>query len=196
MKWVVLAIVVFVAGYTFVTLRYRKPNKPFEPYQDTKDRANTSRLLTAGYQRIAPGFTRPMEPGRTGAAGTGAAAVTAAPGGLPADLTQALVDTPILPVSIDSVTAAARADAGQPYLIQFTATLADNTQQPAGGVLYRKGQEIVVVPTAEKLSGKLQSRNAGATVLLTVPAAALPPGEYRVRIAGSRTARAWSLQVH
>jgi hypothetical protein len=196
MKWIVLSILVFVVGYTFVTLRYRKADKSFEPYQDLKDKANTGRLLSAGYQRVALGFSRPTDPGRTGAAGSGAAAVAAAAGGLPSDLTQALIDPPLLPVSIDSVTAASSATGAEPYLIQFTATLADIKQQPSGALLYRKGQELVIVPTAEKLTGSLLARDAATTVLLTIPAGTLPAGQYRVTLAGSRTARAWSLQVH
>ena len=69
MKWIVVAILLFIAIYTPITLLYRKPGKTFEPYQDTKDRANTGRLLNAGYQRVALGFSRPTDPARTGAAG-------------------------------------------------------------------------------------------------------------------------------
>ncbi len=196
MKWIVLTILVFVVGYTFVTLRYRKPGKSFEPYEDTKSRANTGRLLSAGYQRVVLGFSRPTDPARTGAAGSSAAAIATSAGGLPAELTQALIDQPILPVSIDTVTAAGSAAAAAPYLIQFTATLADNKHQPSGALLYRKDKELVVVPTSEKLVGTLLARDAGATVLLTVPAGALPAGQYRVTVAGSRTARSWTLQVH
>jgi hypothetical protein len=196
MKWVVAAILLFIAVYTPVTLLYRKPGKAFEPYQDTKDRANTGRLLNAGYQRVALGFARPTDPARTGAAGGGAAAISSSLGGLPEGLAAALVDAPVRPVSIDSVTAAASAPAGQPYLIQFTATLADIKQQPAGGLLYRRGQELVVVPTTETLTGTLLARDAAPVVLLSVPAGSLPAGAYRVTLAGSRTARTWALQVH
>ncbi len=196
MKWIVLSIVIFVVGYTFVTLHYRKSDKSFEPYQDLKDKANTGRLLSAGFQRFALGFSRPTDPGRTGAAGRGAAAIATGPGGLPSDLTQALIDQPLLPVSIDSVTAAASASAAEPYLIQFTATLADMKQQPAGGLLYRREKELIVIPTSEKLTGTLLARDAAATVLLTLPAGSLPAGQYRVTVAGSRTARTWTLQVH
>ena len=100
-----------------------------------------------------------------------------------------------VPICTREVTAASAA-AGQPYLVQLTATLADNKQQPVGGLLYRRGQELVIVPTAEKLSGTLLARDAAPVVLLTVPAGALPAGQYRVTVAGSRTARSWALQVH
>jgi hypothetical protein len=48
MKWIVVAIVAVIVPYTFLTLRYRRPGKAFEPYADMKDRANTMRLLSAG----------------------------------------------------------------------------------------------------------------------------------------------------
>ena len=53
MKWVVLAIILSIGVYTFLTLKYRRPDRAFRPYQDLRDRANVHRLLDAGFQRIA-----------------------------------------------------------------------------------------------------------------------------------------------
>src|SRR5438105_3708911 len=52
MKWIALAILLFIVPYTYLTLHFRKPGKAFEPYADLSKRANTARLLSAGYQRI------------------------------------------------------------------------------------------------------------------------------------------------
>jgi len=49
MKWVVVAIVVFVAGYTVVNLLFRKPGRAYRPYQDAQDRA--TRLVVTLEQR-------------------------------------------------------------------------------------------------------------------------------------------------
>ena len=51
------------------------------------------------------------------------------------------------------------------------------------GLLFHDGTQVL-------------ARDAVATVLLTVPAGSLPAGQYRVTVAGSRTARTWTLQVH
>src|SRR5262245_25725972 len=52
MKWVVVAILLLIVPYTIITLKYRKAGPAYEPYEDLKNRANVSRLLAAGYQRI------------------------------------------------------------------------------------------------------------------------------------------------
>src|ERR1041385_8351505 len=95
MKWIVVAITVVIVPYTFITLHYRRPDKAFEPYADMKDRANTMRLLSAGFQRVSLAAARPADPVR-GAAAT----VQPAPGGIPAALKTTLVDQPLLPAEI------------------------------------------------------------------------------------------------
>ncbi len=110
MKWVLLAIIVVIVPYTYLTLHYRKPGPAFRPYEDTKNRAITIRLLSTGYQRITLDATRPADPLHV----TAAASSASAPGGLPSALTGALIDQPLLPVSIDSVAAAGSAASGQP----------------------------------------------------------------------------------
>ena len=192
MKWIVVAIIVVIVPYTFLTLRYRRPGKAFEPYADIKDRANTMRLLSAGYQRLTLDAQRPAFP----AGGSAAASVSTAAGGLPAALKTTLVDPPLLPADILSVNAAPTASASTAYSIQFTCTQPDNKQQLAGAELYLRGEEIVITPDFEKLSGGLQTRTRENIIVLTVPAGALKPGRYHVTLAGAQTSRAWTLQVH
>lgn len=191
MKWIVVAIVAVIVPYTFLTLHYRRPGKAFEPYADLKDRANTMRLLSAGYQRIALDAQRPAA---TSGGNTGAS-VSSAAGGLPTSLKATLVDAPLLPTEILTVGAAPTASAAAPYSIQFTCTLPDNKEQLAGAELYVRGEEIVVTPNFEKLSGGLQTRTRENIILLTVPARALKPGQYRVTLIGQNASRAWPLHV-
>jgi len=191
MKWIVVAIIVVIVPYTVLTLRFRRPEKAFEPYADMKERANTMRLLSAGYQRINLDAQRPASPSSAGAA----ASVANAAGGLPTGLRATLVDVPLLPTEILSVTAAPTATAAAFYPIQFTCTLPDNKEQLAGAELYVRGEEIIITPDFEKISGGLQTRTRENIVLLTVPAGALKPGHYRVTLAGERASRTWSLQV-
>lgn len=191
MKWVVVAIIAVIVPYTFLTLRYRKPGKAFEPAHDLADRANTMRLLSAGYQRITLGAARPADPVRGGTAPT-----TAEAGGVPSGLRATLVETPLLPAEILSVSAAPSTSSAAPYPIPFTCTLPDNKQQLGGAELYVRGTEIWITPSFEKLTGGLLARSRENVVLLTVPAAALKPGRYHVTLLGQNASRAWTLQVH
>jgi hypothetical protein len=191
MKWIVLAIAIVIVPYTYLTLRYRKPGPAFQPYEDLKERANVSRLLSAGYQRLPLPAARPAEP----AAFFDLAGTVPAAGGLPAELGATLVETPLLPDAILAVSAPATASTLRNYPIQFTCTLPDDRQQLAGADLYFKGQEIVITPTFERVGGSLHTRSREALVLVTVPAGTLAPGHYRITLAGAQSSRAWSLEV-
>jgi hypothetical protein len=190
MKWVVLAIVLFLVPYTFITLRYRKPSPAYRPYEDMKNRANVVRLLDAGYQRIPLPAQRPSDP-------TGAKPITTttAPGGLPKELRSALVEELLLPTEIINVAAASSGTATAPYTVRFSCTLPDDKRQLAGADLYAKGDQIVIAPVFERLSGNLATRTRDNVVLITVPAGALKPGQYHVTLAAQKASRSWALQL-
>jgi hypothetical protein len=191
MKWVAVAILLVIVPYTFLTLRYRKPGKAFEPYQDIKDRANTMRLLSAGYQRIALPAERPadkMQP-------ITSATIASSAGGLPAGLKTSLVSTPLLPADITLVAASPTVSALQPYTFRFACTLPDHKRQLAGADLYVRGEEIVITPDYEKMSGELLARTTDNIVQLTVPSGALKPGHYQITLVGAQSSRTWTLQV-
>jgi hypothetical protein len=192
MKWIVLAIVVVIVPYTFLTLYYRKPGPAYRPYQDAQERANVVRLLSAGYKRITLAAQRPADPVR----GLMVAPTTSVAGGLPSELVSTLVQKPLLPAEILAVTAAPFTGAQQPYSIQFTCTMPDNKQLLAGAELYVKDNDIVITPDFELLTGGLLSRTRESVILLTVPAGSLKPGTYHVKLAGERSSRTWTLQVH
>jgi hypothetical protein len=191
MKWIIIAILAMIVPYTFLTLRYRKSGQAFQPYEDMKKRANVSRLLDAGYQRIAIVAQRPADGART----FGDAEISPADGGIPTALRSTLVEPPLLPVAVNSVTAASVASTLRPYLIELTCTLPDEKRQLGGAELYLREDTIVITPTFEPVGGDLQTRSPEAAVLLTVPAGALKPGKYSVTVVGERTSRAWSLEV-
>jgi len=191
LKWVALAVLLILGPYTFLRWHYRKPNPAFQPYHDIKDQANTLRLLSAGFQRISLTAERPADPLRIG----NAAATKAAPGGLPASLAGTLVDVPLLPTQISSVTAAPETSTMFAYPLEFTCAFADNKQQLNGAYLYVREGEMIVVPNFEHLTGDLLARNRESFVRLTVPAGALKPGKYELTLVGERGSRAWSLMV-
>lgn len=191
MKWIVIAIILIIVPYTFLTLRYRKPGPAFQPYADIKNRANVSRLLEAGYQRISIHAQRPAD----NIPVSGGATVSAKSGGLPTELRSTLVELPLLPAEIIDVTAAPVANTLQSYAIQFTCALSNDKQQLGGADLYVRGDSIVITPTFEPVSGDLQNRTRQPLVLLTIPPGALKSGGYTVTLVGERLSRNWPLEV-
>jgi hypothetical protein len=192
MKWVIVTILVVLVPFTYLNLRYRKPGPAYRPYQDAQDRANVVRLLSAGYRRITLAAQRPADTVR----GPTPAPTLPATGGLPEELVKTLVQRPLLPAEIRSVTAAGSLKADQPYAIQFTCMLPDNKQQLAGAELYLRDSEIVITPDFELLTGGLLARTRESVILLTVPPGSIKPGQYRVTLTGQNSSRAWMLQVH
>ncbi|MCX6955601.1 MAG: hypothetical protein NTV51_25935 [Verrucomicrobia bacterium] len=192
MKWIVLAILVVIVPYTYLTLHYRKPGPAYRPYQDAQERANVVRLLSAGYKRVTLAAQRPADPVK----GFVTAPTAAAPGGLPAELVSTLVEKPLLPADIIAVSAAPSTGANDPYTVQFTCTLPDNKQQLAGAQLYVKDTDIYITPDFELLAGGLLARSRESVILLTVPSGTLKAGAYNVRLTGQHSSRTWKLQVH
>jgi hypothetical protein len=186
MKWIVLAIVVFVAGYTYVNLRFRKVAS-FQPYEDARERAHLAR---AGYRRVSLGLSQPANGWLV------ATPAASAPGGLPADLAAGFIATPALPESIDAVAAAGSLDGAQSYPIRFDCVLPDTHGQLDSAHLYQKGADLFIVVGFARLTGDLAVRETRTQVLVTIPAGALENGRYRVILAGRTADRSWTLQVH
>jgi hypothetical protein len=190
MKWIVAAIVVFIPIYTYLTLHYRRPGPAYSPYRDMRDRADVIRLLKAGYQRVALDVSRPAEEVHEPPA-----ASLPAPGGLPEDLRNTLVESPLLPLDVNLVSAAPTAVAGIDYRIVLGYTIADNKRQLSGAHLYEKPGEIVIVADFERLAGELLSRTREGSAVLEIPPGCLRPGTYRVTLVGERASRSWILRV-
>ena len=191
MKWIVLAIMLVIVPYTFLTLRYRKPGPAFRPYEDMKNRANVSRLLAAGYQRVPLAAERPAD----GRHADGGAEISSVSGGLPAELRATLVETPLLPADITMVSAAPTAHAQQPYSIQLSCSLPSDKQQLSGAELFVRNDTLVITPTFELVGGDLLTRSRQTAALLTVPPGTLKPGRYTVTIVGQNGSRSWPLAV-
>jgi hypothetical protein len=193
MKWIVLAIAIFIVGYTLVNYYYRKPGRAFRPYQDMNDRATTARLLAAGWQKMPVDTRRPAE---KPAADDTPAAVTRDAAGLGADLEAKFAEKPKLLATIDRVVSPEAVAHGSDYAAYFTASLVDLKAQVGEVSLYRKGNELVLVPTTEPLPGKdLMSRWNDSTYWLSFSTANLPPGRYQMRIVARGPAVAWSFTV-
>lgn len=191
MKWIALAIFLVIGPYTFLRWHYRKPQPAFEPYHDLRDRANTSRLLSAGFQRVTIVPERPADPLRN----LTAVAAAGAPGGIPSDLGSTLVEPPALLPNILSVNAPAGANTLFAYTFEFTGGVTENQQQLGNVYLYLREGQIYVVPEMERLSGELLARNRENLIRVTVPAGVLKPETYNVILVGEHSSMSWALQV-
>ncbi len=195
MKWVVLAIIACLVPYTWLTLAYRKAGPSYQPYEDSKQRANVLRLLDAGYQRITATAERPAEPQALIHAMNDLAEVTEAPGGLTEGLATTLVETPQLPRSFASVSASRQTAGFLPYPVVFTCVLGDQKHQLGGAQVFVRSQSVVIVPQFEPLDGDLTARTKESVVVITLPSGALKAGHYTVHLAGSEQSKQWTVEV-
>lgn len=196
MKWIVITILVFIVGYTFITIYYRKPGPGHQPYKDAKDRATVQRLQEAGYQRIAATISLPADPKNSAARlGNTFAPHKIIPGGIPAELAETLIDKPALPESFANVAAPAEVAALMPYAFLFTCTLPDKKSTVDETYVYLKNDDLAVVVSFEKIGGELLARSRDNPVLVTIPGGTLKPGTYQVRLIGAQNSRQWTLQV-
>lgn len=195
MKWVALAIVACIVPYTWITLHYRKAGPAFQPYEDSKQRANVLRLLDAGYQRITVNADRPADPQELVRSIRNPADTTDAPGGLSEALKVTLVEAPQLPLSFGKTIAARESASLLPYPIFFTCSLGDQKHQLGGAQVFVRGESVVIVPQFEPLDGALTARSKESAVAITLPAGALKPGRYSVLLAGDHASRAWKLEM-
>ena len=191
MKWIVIAILLFVPIYTYLTLHFRRSGPVYEPYAEARDRAMTERLLAAGYHRVTIAATRPTEPLRLSAR----APILGAPGGLPADLATALTAAPLPPTRATHIIAARETNTVQPYIVDFTATLPDEKEELLDAQIYVREGRLVLVPNFERVPGGLLVRSPETEVRLTVPASVLLPGHYRVTLVAAHESQSWILLV-
>ena len=193
MKWIVLAIVIFVVGYTAVNFFYRKKGPAYRPYQDAQDRATTARLLAAGWHKIPLETSRPLE--KPDLDGT-PAKITHELAGLGPDLESKFAEKPKLIATIDKVTAPGNVAHGANYEVYFTASLSKLTMQVGELTLYQHDHELVLIPSIEPLPGKgLMSRWNDSTYYVRFPTTSLPPGRYTMRIVALAPAATWTFEI-
>jgi hypothetical protein len=195
LRWVVVAIVVFIAGYTFLRLHYGKRDRSFEPYHDLGERFTVEHLLAQGYHRIPVTIQRPAEPLPADRLAPAPAEVLDTLGGLPAEIRGALAFPPTLPDAITLVTAPRAVAPAADYRLQFACAQPDNSTQIRDAYLYRKDQRLYLVPDFEKLTGQLLARSRDSTVLASFSTQGLAPGRYTLVLCGGRRSKSWSFVV-
>jgi hypothetical protein len=199
MKWVVLAIVIGLGSYTFVTLKFRKdPQSAHRPVEDAKERFTTTRLRQAGYARIAVNAERPADPAATLASLVRPLAeILDAPAGVPAELAETFAELPKLPDSFQNVSAPARHAAMLPYSLQYICQLPDHQEVLGETRVYVKDNHIAVITDFDRIDSDLLARTKDSPVLLQLPASIFRSGEtFEITLVGKTASKHWSLQVH
>jgi hypothetical protein len=197
MKYVALAILLCLGAYTFLTLHFRKEGHVYQPYEDNKNRVVVRRLKEAGYARIPADFERLVDTQNTVFNPNGALAPMApAPGGLPQELAELIIDKPRMPQSYTAVRAAAEANPLFPYTLQFTCTLSDNHRLHANTYVYVKDNAVAIVNDFDTIEGELLARTPQSTIQVTLRAGVLAKGEYVVTLVGEKESKQWTLHVH
>lgn len=198
MKWVVLAIAIGIAGYTAVTLGFRKPAEAaHRPYDEARERFTSERLREAGYQRIAVTLERPADLVRARAAvGAESAKVIDAPGGLPAELAEAFAEKPKLPPAFGAVAAPRLGSAMLPYPILYTCQLPDQRDVIGETRVYVKDQSIAIITDFDRIDDELLARTKETTLLLQLPASVFRLGEtFELTLVGAHASKRWNAPI-
>lgn len=195
MWWIIVAIVVTLVPYTWISLRYRKEGRAFEPYGDMKRQANVRRLLTAGFHRIPLTAERPADKPFQGSSPLPFATPQPSAPGIPAALKDTLIESPNLPEEILAVKAATTASTLLPYTIEIDCTVADAGYGLSSAYLYLKDNAVYLLVDCERFAGELRSRSQEMPLRLTAPAGSLPAGNYLVVASGAKLSKQWALTV-
>lgn len=187
MRRVIIAVVIFIVPYTWITFHFRKPNPAHLPYEDNKEQANVNRLLAEGYQRwrVEALLVR-------GEAGFMGVETGAAREGFPVRLEDTLVERPPMARRIVGLEAPAVLEAGEPWRLRFGIEHEDARVGVVGAEFFWRGSEVVVVPRL----GRTGAAEREGRVELTLPAGRLPTGELRVHLVAEEGTRTWLMHVH
>jgi len=195
LRWVVVAIVVFIAAYTFLRLHFGKRGKPFEPYHDLGERAAAHRVAGLGYESVPVELERPAEILPASRFSPAVGEIGSALGGLPSELDGALAANPALPASITGVAAPREISADGTYALQFCCAQPDYRTHLDGVVLLRRGAQIFLLPDFPKLSGQLLARSKETAAVARFPVRNFAPGRYTVTLCGRLNSKTWQFTI-
>ena len=191
MKWIILAMILFVVPYTYLTLHFRKPGPSYEPYRDAREKTLIAR---SGFRRVSLSAVQADSAREIERAGP-SALVSSSPGGLPGELRAAVITPPFLPAAIGQVSAPPSLDSERPYAIRFACTTSSLQQALSGARLYIRGADAYLLTDFVHLPAGLSARTDGKTVAIEIPPSTFDPGKLRLTLVGQNGSRSWDLQV-
>jgi len=190
MKWIALTIVLGIAVYTWLTLEFRKPEPPNEPWNDQRARAEIAKLTAQGWDKREVPFEPVVEfPDSRGNVTLGP------PMPIVALLRDQTLDPWHLPIGVTGSMAPGEWSAGQPYTAYLDLELDTDRMQIGGFTVFRKASHVVLVPRWERVPGDLIVRNRTARGRLLFNPGDVPPGSYTVTIVAIKSCATWHLEV-
>jgi len=188
---IAVAIVVSLAGYTYFRLAFAKPEKPHEPFAESRQRSESAKLKAAGWEWSEAAYETVVD------LPAPAAAVHELPvrPAIAEELFRLSTENWHLPIEYTGVAAPSRTTAGAEYALHFQVELDQARAHIVSYDLYRKGADLVVIPRWEPYPPELTPRRPKTVGRLVVPAPALPAGHYRVTLLALKQSSQWELEV-
>lgn len=165
---IAVAIVVCLAGYTYVRLSFAKAARPHEPFAEGRQRALTEKLKANGWEQLEVRF----EPTDTPVPPFENTALPVRPPPVE-QLFQLSTENWHLPIEYTALAVSASRPPATEHIVHFAAALDQARVRLLGFDLYRRGADLVAVPRWEPHAPTSVAAVSGR---ITIPAAALPPG--------------------
>ena len=188
---IAIAIVVCLAGYTWVRLAYAKPGKPHEPFAESRQRYLSAKLESAGWRWSEASYEALVDLPAPEVA-VRKLAVRPEPAG---ELFLLTTENWHLPIAYTVVAAPPRALPGADYAVHFQVELDQARAHIVSFDVYRKGADLVVVPRWEPYPPELTPRRPKLGGRLLIPASALPVGHSRVTLLALKQSSQWEFEV-
>lgn len=188
---IALAIVVSLAGYTYLRLAYAKPGQAHEPFADNRRRAESAKLQAAGWTWTEATYEALVE---LPAPEVATHAVPVRPE-LAEELRLLATENWHLPIEYTVVSAAARSPTAADYAVHFQVEVDQARAHIVGFDLYRKEVDLLLIPRWEPYPPELAPRRPKPGGRLVVPAKSLPAGQYRATLLALKQSCQWELEL-
>ena len=199
MTWIVLVIAVYIAGYTFINIAYRKPaDSAHEPAAEARERSlRTVQTTMAGWSRVACGFTDAVP-----AAGGEAAAISAQPlpkpldQHLPRDLPMIMPGEPALHPAPITMSAPARLAPAESLRVRLDFP-ADAAVPAFGEILayFKDNHLYLFIQDQRHVARDSLPTPAVSPITLVLPPATLTAGTWQASAFTASQAYTWSFTV-
>lgn len=199
MKWIVLVIAVYIAGYTFINIAYRKPaREAHEPAAEARERAlRTVHATMNGWSRVTCSFEAGATPAPSAPAEI---AVKPLPQPLdrhlPPDLPMIMPGEPALHPAAITLTAPARLAGTEALHVRLE--FATDATVPAFGELlaYFKANHLYVfIQDKRHVVSDTQPVPAASPLTLVLPASTLTAGTWQASVFTAAQASEWTFTV-
>ena len=188
---IALAIVVCLAGYTYLRLAYAKPGKAHEPFADNRQRIESATLKAAGWEWTEATYEALVDLPEP------EVAIRALPvrPAIAEELRLRSTENWNLPIEYTAISAAGQTTTGTDYAVHFQVELDQARAHIVSFDLYRKGADLLVLPRWEPYPPELTPRRPKGGGRLTVSTGTLPTGHYRVTLLALKQSSQWELEV-